>query len=114
MLDKSILQTIKQLVFFESLKLCVGGPAFIVVVFLGCAANKLMNGLEMTSITTGGANKKRKIGDNEELTVTVRGRENYEILCKVRDALELSSSVRQNPVGILEALKKQSEAATQQ
>lgn len=33
-----------------------------------------------------------------DLVLQVRGRENYEILCKLRDSLELSSMVPQNQV----------------
>ncbi|XP_050414325.1 tumor protein 63 isoform X2 [Patella vulgata] len=54
------------------------------------AAHKMTLGTEITSI---GPGKKRKIGDDEVFTLTVRGRENYEILCKLRDSLELSAMV---------------------
>ncbi|KAL5015354.1 hypothetical protein ScPMuIL_009624 [Solemya velum] len=53
---------------------------------------KLTMGTEITSITTAG--KKRK-SDDEAFSLTVRGRENYEILCKIRDSLELASMIPQ-------------------
>ncbi|XP_033764391.1 tumor protein 63-like isoform X2 [Pecten maximus] len=57
---------------------------------------KMTVGTEITSIAPGG--KKRKLDGEEAFTLTVRGRENYEILCKLRDSLELSSMVPQNQV----------------
>ncbi|XP_064611404.1 cellular tumor antigen p53-like isoform X2 [Liolophura sinensis] len=50
-----------------------------------------------TEITTIGA-KKRKLNDEDTYTLTVRGKENYEILCRLRDSLELSSLVPQAQV----------------
>lgn len=52
---------------------------------------------EITSITPGG--KKRKL-DEDSFTLTVKGRENYEILCRLRDSLELSSMVPQNQIDL--------------
>ncbi|XP_052072160.1 cellular tumor antigen p53-like isoform X3 [Mytilus californianus] len=52
---------------------------------------------EITTVTPGG--KKRKAED-EPFTLTVRGRENYEILCRLRDSLELSSMVPQNQIDV--------------
>ncbi|XP_041377470.1 tumor protein 63-like isoform X2 [Gigantopelta aegis] len=56
---------------------------------------KICLGAEFTSIAPG---KKRKLQEDEAFTVTVRGRENYEILCKIRDSLELASMVPQSQV----------------
>ncbi|XP_076087298.1 tumor protein 63-like isoform X2 [Mytilus galloprovincialis] len=52
---------------------------------------------EITTVTPGG--KKRKAED-EPFTLSVRGRENYEILCRLRDSLELSSMVPQNQIDV--------------
>ncbi|KAK7497948.1 hypothetical protein BaRGS_00010819 [Batillaria attramentaria] len=62
-----------------------------------------------TEITTIGPGKKRKLNDDEEV-FTVRGRENYEILCKLRDSLELASLV---PSQTVESYK-QRQVETQQ
>nr|DAA64756.1 TPA_inf: TAp63gamma [Lottia gigantea] len=61
--------------------------------------NKITFGAEITSF--GPAVKKRKIGDEEVYTLIVRGRENYEILCKLRDSLELSAMAPQTQVDAL-------------
>ncbi|KAI8795344.1 cellular tumor antigen p53 isoform X2 [Biomphalaria glabrata] len=55
--------------------------------------------------------KKRKHGDDSEVfNLTVRGRENYEILCKMRDSLELSSLV---PAQTVEAYNRQKQLENQ-
>ena len=51
--------------------------------------------------------KRRKVGspdDNEVFTLTVKGRENYEILLKLRDSLELAAS---HPQAHIESYKRQ-------
>nr|XP_006815088.1 PREDICTED: p63-like transcription factor isoform X2 [Saccoglossus kowalevskii] len=50
-------------------------------------------GFQMMSVGT----KKRK-GDDDVYTLTVRGRENYEILLKIKESLELMSYIPQNTV----------------
>ena len=64
-----------------------------------------MGGVEI--MTVGPAAKKRKVGEEEVFQLVVRGRENYEILCKVRDSLELASMIPQNQVDVYK--KQQSE-----
>ncbi|KAH3823150.1 tumor protein 63-like isoform X2 [Dreissena polymorpha] len=54
---------------------------------------KITLGTEMTTISSG---KKRKLDDDETFTLTVRGKENYDMLCKIRDSLELAAQVPQN------------------
>ncbi|XP_048751544.1 cellular tumor antigen p53-like isoform X4 [Ostrea edulis] len=59
--------------------------------------SKISYGTEITTILPG---KKRKLedGGDESYTLTVRGKENFEILSKLRDSLELASMVPQNQV----------------
>ncbi|XP_061162245.1 tumor protein 63-like isoform X5 [Saccostrea echinata] len=59
--------------------------------------SKISYGTEITTIMPG---KKRKLDDGgeESFTLTVRGKENYDILCKLRDSLELASMVPQNQI----------------
>ncbi|XP_078335379.1 tumor protein 63-like isoform X3 [Crassostrea virginica] len=58
--------------------------------------SKISYGTEITTIMPG---KKRKLDEDEDsYTLTVRGKENFEILCKLRDSLELASMVPQNQV----------------
>lgn len=60
---------------------------------------KVTVGSEVTSISP--AMKRRKLsGEEEAFTLTIRGRENYEILCKVRDSLELASMIPQNQIDL--------------
>ena len=40
--------------------------------------------------------KKRKLNDGTQFTITVTGKENYDILCRIRDSLELAALVPQN------------------
>ena len=61
------------------------------------AVNKINIINEITAVAPGG--KKRKL-DEESFTLTVKGKENYEILCRLRDSLELSSMVPQNQVEV--------------
>ncbi|XP_013397877.1 cellular tumor antigen p53 isoform X2 [Lingula anatina] len=53
-----------------------------------------------TQITrVGPAAKKRKLDSKDEIfTITVRGRENYEILCRLRDSLEMSNMLSPDQV----------------
>ncbi|XP_071110266.1 cellular tumor antigen p53-like isoform X2 [Haliotis cracherodii] len=58
---------------------------------------------QLTKLTVGteitvAQGKKRKLQEDDAYSLTVRGRENYEILCKIRDSLELSSMVPQQQV----------------
>jgi len=58
---------------------------------------------EITAVSSGG--KKRKLDDmNDSYTLTVRGKENYDILCKIRDSLEIAALLPQNQ---LEMYKQQ-------
>ncbi len=68
-----------------------------------------MMGAEIT--TVGPSPKRRKIDGEDHYTLTVKGRENYEILCKIRDSLELASMIPQNQVDIYK--KQQSEMLKQ-
>lgn len=49
--------------------------------------SRLTMGTEVTAVTQG---KKRKL-DDDTYTLTVRGKENYELLCRLRDSLEITS-----------------------
>lgn len=58
---------------------------------------KMSFGTEITTVMPAG--KKRKLDNGEEaFTLTVRGRDNYEVLCRIRDSLELASMVPQQQV----------------
>lgn len=59
------------------------------------SGNKVSIINEITAVSQSG--KKRKAED-EPFTITVKGRENYEILCRIRDSLELASMVPQNQI----------------
>jgi hypothetical protein len=59
---------------------------------------KLVGSTEVTTI--GHAQKKRKIGEEEIFNVVVRGRENFEILSRLRDSLELASMIPQNQIDV--------------
>ena len=56
-------------------------------------ATKMVTGVEIGMVS----NKKRKL-DDDVYTVEVRGRENYEILMRLRDSLELASMIPQQQV----------------
>lgn len=73
---------------------------YLLILFCTAAGTggKLVGGMEIT--TVGPAQKKRKMGEEELYTLTVRGRENYEILCRLRDSLELASMIPQNQVDV--------------
>ncbi|KAL3861080.1 hypothetical protein ACJMK2_007165 [Sinanodonta woodiana] len=72
---------------------------------------RLTLGTEMTVV-----GKKRKIGDDEMFSLAVRGRENYEILCKLRDSLEIAAMLPQNQLEIYKQkqveVQRQSSATT--
>lgn len=51
-------------------------------------------GTEITTVTPGG--KKRKLEDDDTYTLTVRGLENYQMLCKIRDSLEIAALLPQS------------------
>ncbi|CAD5118584.1 DgyrCDS7272 [Dimorphilus gyrociliatus] len=55
---------------------------------------------EITTVST----KRQKLDDDEVFNVTVRGRENYEIITRIRDSLELASMIPQQQK---ENMKKQ-------
>lgn len=57
--------------------------------------SRLTMGTEVTAVTQGG--KKRKL-DDDTYTITVRGKENYELLCKIRDSLEITSLIPSSQV----------------
>nr|ACK28179.1 p53 [Mya arenaria] len=62
---------------------------------------KFSMGTEITTVSSG---KKRKFEDDEQtFTLTVRGRENYDMLCKIRDSLEIAALLPQNQ---LQSLKQ--------
>ena len=63
------------------------------------AAIKAVGGLEVTAVST----KKRR-ADDELFTLEVRGRENFEILSRVRDSLELMQMIPQPQI---DAYRKQ-------
>ncbi len=44
--------------------------------------------------------KKRKAGDDDVFTLTVHGRDNYEMLCRLRDSLELASLIPPHQVAL--------------
>ncbi|XP_070561058.1 tumor protein 63-like isoform X3 [Ptychodera flava] len=55
--------------------------------------SKTQQGFQVMSVGT-----KRRKGDDDIYTLTVRGRENYEILLKIKESLELMSYIPQNTV----------------
>nr|AAQ55113.1 p63/73 beta variant [Spisula solidissima] len=62
------------------------------------AMPRLTIGTEITTVTSG---KKRKFeSDNDTYTLTVRGLENYQMLCKIRDSLEIASLLPQNQIDL--------------
>ncbi|XP_045162894.2 tumor protein 63 isoform X2 [Mercenaria mercenaria] len=74
------------------------------------ALPRLTIGTEITTVTAG---KKRKLeGDNDTYTLTVRGLENYQMLCKIRDSLEIASLLPQNQMDLYK--QKQVEVQRQQ
>ncbi len=64
-------------------------------------------------LTVGTALKKSKLGGKEEdvFVLTVRGREQYDMLCQMRDALELASMI---PANQIQAFKQQQQQRQQQ
>ncbi|CAH1774534.1 unnamed protein product [Owenia fusiformis] len=63
-------------------------------------SNKKSKNVRVNQVVTtvGPPAKKRKLEDEEVFTLHVRGRENYEVLLKLRDSLELASKVPQPEV----------------
>ena len=59
-------------------------------------ATKMVSGVEIAMATT----KKRKMDDNEVFTLEVRGRENFEILTRLRDSLELTAMIPQQQIDV--------------
>ncbi|XP_074655602.1 tumor protein 63-like [Tubulanus polymorphus] len=62
----------------------------------------------------GPAAKRRKLNSNEVFTVQVHGRENYEILCRIRDSLELSAMVSADHVTAYKQQQQQQESIQKQ
>ncbi|KAK3104458.1 hypothetical protein FSP39_002436 [Pinctada imbricata] len=58
---------------------------------------KISIGTEITTVSRG---TKRKFDGEETFTLTVRGKENFDILTKLRDSLELASMVPQNQIEV--------------
>ena len=56
----------------------------------------MVSGVEIAMATT----KKRKMDDNEVFTLEVRGRENFEILTRLRDSLELTAMIPQQQIDV--------------
>jgi hypothetical protein len=66
---------------------------------LNPTANKMTVSTELTSVSP--TTTCRKVYDDEAYLLTVHGEENYEILCKLRDSLELACMMPQNQVEFL-------------
>ncbi|CAD5123172.1 DgyrCDS11540 [Dimorphilus gyrociliatus] len=51
-----------------------------------------------TEVSTSFGTKRKRNSDDEVFTLTIKGRENFEMLCRLRDSLELSSMIPQQQV----------------
>ena len=66
---------------------------------------KRSNAGGLYSLSASALSKRKHSDDSEEFTLSVHGRENYELLLRIRDSLELASQVRSNER--VQSLKKQ-------
>lgn len=71
--------------------------------------SRLTMGTEVTTVTQGG--KKRKL-DDDTYTLTVRGKENYDLLCRIRDSLEIASLLPANQLEVYRQQQVQRQAST--